>query len=763
MLFKIIAVGKLKDNAMQISVLFQRPAAVKILNVICGALVGYAIYANFYRIALVEMIFYKAIAEPASLPALHLLIAFILPSILGMFLLEKFYCRGHGKPAGAEYVRIMLPLLGFAVFLIMPVNFWRPVVFIFIAGIVVFRYAAACFAVPPANISNSKTKIVRNLRVYLIIVLLAMIAAGFYMQYVGLDVLYLLFYDWGVYLGVADSALKGNGFIVCKGETSFLGSHFSPASIFILMPYIWLFYSKYAIFLLNSLLLYSCAPMVYCFAKSKKNPEIQALLLAGCIIFSPSLANMNLSLFYGFHDIYFFMPLLILFFIFYEKGKYVPAFAVFGLTMLIKETIPVFWAGMGIAFVLYGRRKAGLLMILVSVIYWLAVIKLAIPWISGRNIYDYAGRFDYLGSSLWEIALSPLLKPGLFWGYLFRPQCILFGILLLLPLFLLCLSHPLLLIGGIISFVFICLQSSDQLQNICMQYQAEILTLIFINCVFALDKLNHSGERPPPLIKFLAASTGVNCKYGLANALLAGTVVTSLLTFYFFGQSAFAFGKNSFMPILESKSWGDEIAQIKALIPEKVPLNATINLAGHFILRNEIYPRLAPLQNYVLMDLNTIFANKKEMDRLRQKMLAEGYKVTFSKAAQGKHLVLFDKNAKQSLPDNIFTLKSEAEWDLSGNSVAIANQDFRLKVNIQGKVLKLYIRPAAPLKYDADIALTLGYNEEFLFFNNLFGNGITPAFNSSPGQVFVMTVKLPDSWDVYNKSRIEITPRPIID
>ncbi len=751
----------MENVVMQISVLFQRPAVIKILNAICGALVGYAIYVNFYQIILLDMIFYKTIVEHTLLSALQILIAFILPSVAGMFLLEKFYFRRCGREADAEYSQIILPLLGLAVLPIMPVNFWSPIIFIFIAGIVVFRYTAACFTAPTRKTITSEAKIVRNLRLYLMIGLFVMTTAGFYMQYIGLDVLYMLFYDWGVYLGVADNALKGNGFIVSKGETSFLGSHFSPASIFMLMPYIWLFYSKYAIFLLNSLLLYSCAPMLYCFARSKKIPEIQALLLAGCIIFSPSLANMNLSLFYGFHDIYFFMPLLILFFIFYEKEKYFAAFAIFGLTLLIKETIPIFWVSMGVAFVLYGRRKTGLWMILVSVIYWLAVVKLVIPWISGRNVYDYAGRFDYLGSSLWEIALSPLLKPAIFCGHLFRPQCILFGILLLLPLFLLCLSYPVLLTGGIISFVFICLQSSDQFQNICMQYQAEILALIFINCVFALDRLNNPGERNLPLIKFLVTSNVANCRSALVNAAMAGTIATSLLTFYFFGQNVI--GKNSFMTILEKKSWGDEIARIKTLVPEKVPLNATMNLAGHFILRNEIYPQFTPLQNYVLMDLNTIFENKKDMDQLRQKMLTEDYKVIFSKAAQGKHLVLFSKTAKQGLPDNIFTLTNETEWDLCGNSVAIANQDFRLKINLQAKILKLYLRPVTRLKYDADITLTLGNNEEFIFFNTTFGEGVTPAFCARPDQVFVMTINLLENWNGFNKFQMDVTPRPPIE
>jgi len=327
-----------------------------------------------------------------------------------------------------------------------------------------------------------------------------------------------------------------------------------------------------------------------------------------------------------------------------------------------------------------------------------------------------------------------------------------------LPLFLLCLSRPVLLIGGIISFVFVCLQSSDQLQNICMQYQADILALVFINSVFALEKLNQAGERDLPLLKFLAASPG---RSSLAAAALAGTIATSLLAFYFFGQSVI--GKNSYGPILDRRSWGNEISQIKALVPEKVPLNATMDLAGHFILRNEVYPQFKPLQNYVLMDLNTKFADKKEMDQLRREMLAGGCKVIYSKANQGKHLVLFAKTASTSLSDDIFTLKSEEEWNQCGDAVEEVNPDFKVKASQQDRIFKLYIRPAARLKYDVNIILTLGNQEEFAVFNNTFGNGVTPAFNCGPDQVFVMAEELPEGWNTFDKYQIKIIPRPTIN
>ena len=226
---------------MQISTLFQRPAAIKAFNLICGALTGYAVYVNFYQIKLMDVFLYKAVTTQIPLPPAYILAFFILPAILCLFMLEKFYYKKCGDAAKSEYCRIMLPLAGLAVFLVIPANFWGPDIFIFIAGIVVFRYAAACFAAQSDPVIQMKAKTIRNIRFYLLVILLGMIANGFCMQYFGLDALYLIYYDWGVYLSVTDNVLKGNGFVTNAGESSFLGSHFSPASILMLAPYLWLF------------------------------------------------------------------------------------------------------------------------------------------------------------------------------------------------------------------------------------------------------------------------------------------------------------------------------------------------------------------------------------------------------------------------------------------------------------------------------------------------------------------------------------------
>ena len=188
-----------------------------------------------------------------------------------------------------------------------------------------------------------------------------------------------------------------------------------------------------------------------------------------------------------------------------------------------------------------------------------------------------------------------------------------------------------------------------------------------------------------------------------------------------------------------------------------------MELAGHFILRNEVYPQFTPLQNYVLMNLNTEFANKKEMDGLRRKILLDGYKVIYSTASHGKHLVLYAKTLMQSLPDNIFTLKNEEEWDQCGDSADIDNPDFKVKIKIQDKTLKAYIRPAAQLKCDANISISLVQNDNVLLFNSVFGNGVTPAFNSSPDQVYVMTKTLPDDWDTCDNLQVKITSRPAVE
>ena len=161
---------------------------------------------------------------------------------------------------------------------------------------------------------------------------------------------------------MAHNTAQGDWFLVKTNPHkyfNFLGSHFSPSSILMLALSVKIFTTIKAFFLFNSIVLYLNVPLAFCLARVKKLPVASALILALCTLLSPSLVNLNLTTFNGFHPIIFMMPILILFFIFLEKNWIIPAVLVFIFSLTIKESVAVFWVGMGIALFFFWAQKIG--------------------------------------------------------------------------------------------------------------------------------------------------------------------------------------------------------------------------------------------------------------------------------------------------------------------------------------------------------------------------------------------------------------------
>jgi len=86
------------------------------------------------------------------------------------------------------------------------------------------------------------------------------------------------------------------------------------------------------------------------------------------------------------------LALLALFLLLYEHERFVSAALVFALALTIKETGPVFMAGLGIIFIILGRRRHGLFMFLGASGYSLNVVLfLLMPALREGASYHYCG------------------------------------------------------------------------------------------------------------------------------------------------------------------------------------------------------------------------------------------------------------------------------------------------------------------------------------------------------------------------------------
>ena len=105
------------------------------------------------------------------------------------------------------------------------------------------------------------------------------------------------------------------------------------------------------------------------------------------------------------------------------------------LSLLIQETVAVFWAGWGL-FLIVGEKKyrKGLLLFL-AMAAWFAFLACVLqPWAAGDAVYGQNFHYAALGATPLEAALSPFLRPGAFWGSLFSSRGLFFAAVLLTPL-----------------------------------------------------------------------------------------------------------------------------------------------------------------------------------------------------------------------------------------------------------------------------------------------------------------------------------------
>ncbi len=736
-----------------------------VLVILSGLLSGFGIYRCVFKLNKLSPILYQVNDRP-DLPVVQIIIFFLLPAaLLFIVLYGLFRQKNDAEQKGSLcFAKSLLPTIFFSIFIFTPGGYWVPFLFALVTALTIYRISVIW---PDDHCEPASAGEPETYKYLLLLGSLCLIFAayGVYMQKTAFDVMYLTFNNWGSYVNVANNTLHGNWFINDETNTNFLTGHFSPATFSILTPFIALFPSVDAVFVLNSALLYANPLLLYLFARKIDLSQKTAFLLGFAMLFSPSLANMNLTLFYGFHSITLFMPLLLLFFIFFEKKKLLPAFIIFAFSLFIKETIPIFWVGLGIVLFLRGNKKSGVWMALISLIYWIAVIKFVQPWMRGDVVYDYVDRFDHLGSSITEIALSPILRPGVFFHSLFRERCFFFILSILLPVFYLTLSRPLLLLGATITVGFICLQSNNQFITICLHYQAETVILVYINAVLAAKALQ--DNRPSPFFKWMRYGMKIPefCK-GNLKPVLNGTIATAVLSWFFLGQNAV--GKYSFSFIERMPDMSREIDAMKKIIPAGVPMNATMHTAAHFLLRNKVCPWLTPINgNYFVMDLRHGYHHADDLDRTRYQLLASGHwKVIYAKPVNIRHFIILKEEKNKVALTNLPVL-SDTDWQHAGKLLpAASNPDFSVRSRIISRGKRSYIRLALRLNRKVDYDL----NMEVVMFNHrerhevwdIFGRGVIPAFMCQPGSVYAMDYLIPETWEKCTSVTLNLSKRPPI-
>ncbi|MCC7494334.1 MAG: DUF2079 domain-containing protein [Fimbriimonadaceae bacterium] len=174
-----------------------------------------------------------------------------------------------------------------------------------------------------------------------------------------------------------------------------------------------------------------------------------------------------------------------------------------GAALLCREDAGLAACGLGLGLALAGQRRIGLGTAVAGLGYTVALTKLVMPWFgSAEQAVFYREYFSHLGSSLGEIALSPLTRPGVLLRWLCDPQtgsgpllCQLLG-----PLCFLSLLKPSWLAGAVLTLSLNLLSSFLPSRSINTHYQTLVMPFVLLAAVagqgWLSARLAERGARP---------------------------------------------------------------------------------------------------------------------------------------------------------------------------------------------------------------------------------------------------------------------------
>ena len=725
-----------------------------------GGLAGWALFGAVQVLYSLDVAGYEAVVLPVSEwkwgAAAGLMAA---GAALTLFWLYRLREAGCAAPAKSVWrAGWPLPVSAAAVFGLPGI--WAALGFTLAAGWSVFR---ALLLVPQPERWLRRRKTASLIIGFCWVFGGYLVWTGFLRQQQALAVLHLYFHDWGLFLDVARNTLRGEWFVTSETGLNFLGNHFMPLTIVLLMPFAAFCDSPEPFFWFNALLLYVNAPLIYWLARLRKLPRGTAAVLALAVLCAPSLSNLVLAQRYGFHENYFFMPLLILYFICREKGREKCAWGIWCMSLLLKETVAVVWFGIGMVELLRGERRRGMLLALLSAGWFFLMVKVVMPYCQGGTDYQMLFVFSNLGTSVGEVMLSPFTRPGVFWGTLFSGNNAAFLLLVLLPVFFATLARPLWLGAGVLSFVFVAVQEGAWLRNICSQHHADFLMLVYINAVMALAALRREPG-PGRWARLLGKGLPERNGRATAAALTAATVATAGLSFYFFAQGIH--GKYSFNAVSMQRDFSAEMERFKERIPPGTELNASFAPAAHFALRNRVYPNTFHfyyLSDRVLLDLFSEFEDLGLFDQVRGHLLTHGYRVSRRVRADDRLLILLEKGVERAEPDGLSRM-AEPVFRRFGAELSQKQEAFAVRIAVEPGRVRFLIRLKEPVRCDYRIHFLVADAEGRVSGGmELFGKGVTPAFLAPVGTVMKLDFPLPDDFGAVREVRFRMDPRPEVD
>ena len=545
----------------------------------------------YLMIHTVEPVHWLVMTRNAQVENSVILLCQVLFAIIAVFLF-----RSKNTGLVKNIARGAWPLVLLYGLLFAPPGYWSLIAFTWIVTIAVFLAVRRCGLVLPGMETHGKMMAWISGAAGL-----AGAAYGMYLQFYGVYHLSLIFSDWSVYvLAYMDMA---SSFLSAPWKFFNAGGHFNllPNCVGALL------YSMtdepFAIFVLNSLVIYSAVPCTYFAARSSGLAPLHALIFALGLLMHFSLANLNLCTFYGYHPNIYLLPLFLLFWGFFVRKKYGTAAVFMLLSLMVQETFAVLWFGFGLVLLFFfppkKMRLSGAALSIAMVGWFFFVTRVLMSWGNAENAAGYQQMFHYsnLGNSIPQILLSPFYRPSVFFNELLAVENFYFALFLLAG-FCTSLFYARLMLMLLPPFIGVCLLNNTELSNVAMQYQVEFFVVLAAAAAMGLVKCGNLSRET-------------------LSAALTATLCAMLLCGIFAGR--FPWSLYSGM-MAEKDSCREKAEHLKKLIPPGAKLQTTLNWQAHFIGRNPLLDfadhKIHPDAEYALLPQRDLFLDADALQKI---------------------------------------------------------------------------------------------------------------------------------------------------
>ncbi len=568
--------------------------------------------------------------------------------------------------------------------------------------------------------------------------LIAGIAGGAWQVY-SLHHLGMQWFDWGHFYEVLTNTLKGRFFYLDLEQGCFLASRFC-ISLLVLLPVAMTHSAE--LFLLSGALLVASGALVVAWSAGKlRLPPDMALICGVGFLLLPGTINMLLAQLDGFHEVFLMVPVLFGAWGCYRAGKRKLAAALWIFSLGIRETFGFMWVMWGIMLIFdREKRRDGIILAAVSGVWTVLLLTVIMPALSNHD-YVHTVFFPHLGSSLGEVALSPLLKPELFWGGLLSFRNLEFWAGLFLPFVFVLAVQPRYLLPLLPDLLMISQDFRFDTQNLLRHYQIVPLLVLTIGAVESAAYLYHHPESRPA--RFLRKITGVfPGKFASLYMAVSGALLSC------------CFAQIPLFPASDPRllQWQDVrgvMDDFYALIPPGTPVTAGVKVASFFADRNElnVYWQNGKSEPFDQVIVESFMAGFGE-NALRLKLLrSEEWELKHSAYIDDRLLQLFIRRkdgakAGRKIPESVIRV-TDKDWQEYGNTISVGVPQLEMKGKIIRKNLLLSARIKEKTTFDLGFQVELQFKDgTHVEYFRSFGDGVFPACFAEVGTVWLWVIPL---------------------